>query len=163
VSVRVSINNYETLLSNAEKRAVRRREPEIVPRPSDLHAVLASVAGKIELEYGGERRSESEVIERLLARAVLAVWDRHLTVEALRSVVTYFETGWGVEVSDDMASEEYREGVQQIAGLRDAIEGLGPFESPGLMAAAVEFVLEGLHLHQRLNKDRSGGRGTFHA
>jgi magnesium chelatase subunit I len=163
VSVRVSINNYETLLSNAEKRAVRRREPEIVPRPSDLHAVLASVAGKIELEYGGERRSESEVVERLLARALLAVWDRHLTVDALRSVVAYFETGWGVEVSDDMASEEYRDGVQQIAGLRDAIEALGPFESPGLMAAAVEFVLDGLHLHQRLNKDRSGGRGTFHA
>jgi magnesium chelatase subunit I len=62
-----------------------------------------------------------------------------------------------------MAAEEYREGLQQIPGLREAIERLGPFESPGLMAAALEFVLEGLHGHQRLNKDRSGGRGTFHA
>jgi magnesium chelatase subunit I len=163
VSVRVSINNYETLLSNAEKRAVRRREPEIVPRPSDLHAVLASVTGKIELEYGGESRTESDVVERLLGRALLAVWDRHLTVEALRAVIGHFEAGWGVEVSDTMASEEYREGVQQIPGLREAIERLGPFESPGLTAAALEFVLEGLHLHQRLNKDRHGGRGTFHA
>jgi len=163
VSVRVSINNYETLLANAEKRAVRRSEPEIVPRPSDLHAVVASMAGKIELEYGGEARSEGEVVDRLLGRAVLAVWDRYLTVDALRSVIGYFEAGWGVEVSDGMAAEEYREGLQQIPGLREAIERLGPFESPGLMAAALEFVLDGLHVHQRLNKDRSGGRGTFHA
>jgi magnesium chelatase subunit I len=163
VSVRVSINNYETLLANAEKRAVRHAEPEIVPRPSDLHAVMASIAGKIELEYGGEARSETEVVERLLARAVLAVWDRYLTVDALRSVVGYFEAGWGVEVSDAMAADEYREGLQQIPGLREAIERLGSFESPGLTAAALEFVLEGLHVHQRLNKDRSGGRGTFHA
>ena len=26
------------------------------------------------------------------------------------------------------------------------------------MAAATELVLEGLHLHQKLNKDREGGR-----
>ena len=32
VSVRVTINNYESVLSNAEKRAVRLGEPEIVPR-----------------------------------------------------------------------------------------------------------------------------------
>jgi hypothetical protein len=40
---------------------------------------------------------------------------------------------------------------------------LGTFESPGLMAAAIEFVLEGLHLHQKLNKDRDGGRYTYRA
>src|SRR5581483_8518307 len=51
VSVRVTINNYESLVSNAEKRAVRTGEREIVPRLTDLHAVLASTAGKIELEY----------------------------------------------------------------------------------------------------------------
>jgi magnesium chelatase subunit I len=121
------------------------------------------MAGKIELEYGGEARSAAEVVDRLLARALLTVWDRYLSVDTLRPVIAYFEGGWGVEVSDAMASEEYREGLQQIPGLREAIEGLGPFESPGLMAAALEFVLDGLHGHQRLNKDRSGGRGTFHA
>ena len=51
VSVRVTINNYESLLSNAEKRAVRLGEPEIVPRLTDLPRVFASTAGKIELEY----------------------------------------------------------------------------------------------------------------
>jgi magnesium chelatase subunit I len=163
VSVRVSINNYETLISNAEKRAVRTQEREIVPRLTDLHAVLASTAGKIELEYAGEEKKEEELIERLIGRAVLAVWDRLLTVEALAMVVAHFESGWGVEVSDRMPASEYREGVQKIPGLREAVARLGPFESPGLMAAAIEFVLEGLHLHQKLNKDRDGGRWAYRA
>src|SRR5580704_8420423 len=36
VSVRVSINNFESVISNAEKRAVRLGDNEIVPRLSDL-------------------------------------------------------------------------------------------------------------------------------
>jgi len=163
VSVRVSINNYETLISNAEKRALRIGEREIVPRLTDLHAVLASTAGKIELEYAGEDKKEEDLVDRLINRAVLAVWDRFLSVEALGRVVAHFEAGWGVEVSDRMPAAEYREGVQKIPGLREAVALLGPFESPGLMAAAIELVLEGLHLHQRLNKDREGGRWAYRA
>src|SRR4029077_18323812 len=116
VSVRVTINNYESLISNAEKRSVRSSEREVVPRLSDLHSVLASTAGKIELEYVGEDKKEEDLIDRLINRAVLAVWDRFLSAEALGRVVAHFEAGWGVEVSDRMPSAEYREGVQKIPG-----------------------------------------------
>ena len=163
VSVRVTINNYESLLSNAEKRSVRLSEREIVPRLTDLHSVLASTAGKIELEYVGEDKRENDLIDRLINRAVLKVWDKYLKVEGLKKVTEHFEAGWGVEVSDRMRAEEYLEGIRQIPGLREAVAQLGPFESPGLMAAAIEFVLEGLHLHQKLNKDRTGGRYTYRA
>jgi magnesium chelatase subunit I len=161
VSVRVTINNYESLLSNAEKRSVRLSEREIVPRLTDLHSVLASTAGKIELEYVGEEKREEELIDRLINRAVLKVWDKYLKVEAIKHVVEHFEAGWGVEVSDQMRAEDYLEGIRQIPGLREGVAMLGAFESPGLMAAAIEFVLEGLHLHQKLNKDRAGGRYTY--
>jgi len=163
VSVRVTINNYESLVSNAEKRAVRLSEREIVPRLTDLHSILASTAGKIELEYVGEDKREDDLIDRLINRAVLKVWDKYLRVEGLKKVTEHFEAGWGVEVSDRMRAEEYLEGIRQIPGLREAVAQLGPFESPGLMAAAIEFVLEGLHLHQKLNKDRAGGRYTYRA
>ena len=142
---------------------MRAGEREIVPRLSDLHAVLASTAGKIELEYAGEDRKEEEIIERLINRAVLKVWDKSLKVDALKRVVEHFEAGWGVEVSDQMPAEDYLEGIRQIPGLREGVEVLGTFETPGLMATAVEFVLEGLHLHQKLNKDRAGGRFTYRA
>jgi magnesium chelatase subunit I len=34
-------------------------------------------------------------------------------------------------------------------------------ESPAAVASAVEFVLEGLHLSKRLNKDAAGSRATY--
>jgi magnesium chelatase subunit I len=161
VSVRVTINNYESVISNAEKRAVRCRENEIVPRITDLHAILASTSGKIELEYAGEDKREDDLIDRLMNRAMLKVFDRAIALDSLKTVVDYFEGGGGVEVSDRMPAADYLEGVRGIPGLRDAITTLGPFESPALMAAASEFVLEGLHVHRKLNKDREGGRFTY--
>jgi magnesium chelatase subunit I len=163
VSVRVTINNYESILSNAEKRALRLHEPEIVPRLSDLPSLFASTAGKIEVETVGEDLKEEEVIERLLNRAILKVFDKYVNLESLKKVIEYFEQGWGVEISDAMSSGEYLEGIRAIPGLREGIQALGPFESPGLMAAAAEFLLEGLHLHQKLNKEREGGRYVYRA
>ena len=163
VSVRVTINNFESVLSNAEKRALRRHETEIVPRLSDLPSLFASTAGKIEVEYVGEDVKEEDVIERLLNRAIVKVFDRYAKIDELKKVVEHFEQGWGVEVSDAMPSEEYLEGIRAIPGLREGILALGPFESPGLMAAAAEFLLEGLHLHQKLNKEHLGGRYVYRA
>ena len=163
VSVRVTINNFESAISNAEKRAIRNGENEIVPRLSDLHSLYASTAGKIELEYVGEDKKGEDLIERLINRAVLKVFDRVLKIEDLKRVIGYFEQGWGVEVSDSSPSSEYVEPLREIPDLRETIEKLGAFESPGLMAAASELVFEGLHLHQKLNKDRQGGRFAYHA
>ena len=98
VSVRVTINNFESAISNAEKRAVRNSENEIVPRISDLHSLYASTAGKIELEYVGEDKKEDDLIERLINRAVLKVFDKYLKLDDLKKVSSYFEQGWGVEV-----------------------------------------------------------------
>jgi magnesium chelatase subunit I len=163
VSVRVTINNFESLISNAEKRAIVNNENEIVPRLSDLHSLYASTAGKIELEYVGEDKKDDDLIERLINRAVLKVFDRYLKLDDLKKVISYFEQGWGVEVSDRAPSSDYTEPLREVAGLREAIAMLGPFETPGLMAAASEFIFEGLHLHQKLNKDRQGGRFAYHA
>lgn len=162
VSVRVSINNYEALISNAEKRAIINGENEIVPRLSDLHALYAATAGKIELEYVGEDKKDDDLIERLVNRAVLKVFDRFFKLDDLKRVSAYFEEGWGVEVSDSAPAAEYMDALREVPGLRDAIAGLGAFETPGLMATASEFIFEGLHLHQKLNKERQGGRFAYH-
>ena len=161
VSVRVTINNYESLISNAEKRALRLKENDIVPRISDLHALMASTTGKIEIEYVGEDKKEGELVEKLLNRSIVKVFDQHFSLNSLQKVVEYFNAGWGVEVSDQMPSQDYLEGIKEIPGLKEAIRNLGIQESPSLMASATEFVLEGLHLHQKLNKEVEGGRATY--
>lgn len=163
VSVRVSINNYETLLSNAEKRAVRVGENEIVPRPSDLYALFASTAGKLELEYGVDGAKETQVVDRLLAVAIKAAFDERIQAAEVETIVEYMGKGWGVAVSDTMPSTDYAEALASIPGLREVVDKLGPFESPGLAAAAVEFVFEGLHLAKKLNRTRDGGRLSYAA
>jgi magnesium chelatase subunit I len=163
VSVRMTINNFESMLSNAEKRAVKINETEIVPRLSDLHALYASTAGKLELEYVGEDKKEEDLVERLVNRAVLKVFDHHFKLDDLKPVITYFEDGWGVEVSDLSPSSEYLDALREVPGLRDAVNQLGVAETPGLMATASELIFEGLHLHQKLNKERQGGRFAYHA
>ena len=161
VSVRVTISNYESMTSNAEKRALRLKERDVVPRISDLHSLLASTSGKLEMEYVGEDRKEDDVVEKLLNRAILKVFDHYFNASSLQKIVEYFNTGWGVEVSDVMPSGDYLEGIKEIPGLKEAIRSLGTMEAPALMASATEFVLEGLHLHQKLNKEVKGGRVTY--
>ena len=161
VSVRVTINNYESMISNAEKRSLRLREREVVPRISDLHSILASTGGKIEMEYVGEEKKDEELVEKLMNRAITKVFDQYFSVNSLQKVIDYFNSGWGVEVSDVMPSQDYLEGIKEIPGLKEAIRSLGTMDSPALLASATEFILEGLHLHQKLNKEVEGGRVTY--
>ena len=84
VSVRVTIANHETLAAAALKRAVRLGEPAAAPRISDLPAVVASTAGKIELETLGDETREDRVVEKLVARAVVNVFNRHFALTSWR-------------------------------------------------------------------------------
>src|SRR5262249_60940864 len=77
-------------------------------------------------------------------------------------VVESFARGWRVEVSQAMPAREVLAGLDQIAGLEAAAGALAGGSSDGRLAAAIEFVLEGLHLANRLNK-RPGDQGALYA
>jgi magnesium chelatase subunit I len=163
VSVRVSVANLEVLEAAALKRAVRLREPLGSPRVSDLGAVLAATAGKLELEAVGEEASEERVVERLVTKAVFAAFNRRASLDQLAPVVEAFEDGLVIETGQEIPSARYARWLREIPALRDAVVALRAFdatdgaEEPAVIASAVEFLLEGLHLHRRLNKDRGAG------
>jgi magnesium chelatase subunit I len=157
VSVRVTIANQETLLAAALKRAVRLGEPVAAPRISDLPAVVASTAGKIELETLGDETREDKVIEKLVQRAIVNVFNRHFALSELVPLVERFEAGAEAEVGETVASDRHERLVAEIDELRRAVGHLDVGESPAGMASGVEFVLEGLHLNRRLNKERRAG------
>ncbi len=138
VSVRLTIANYETLVANALRRALRTGEPVAVPRVSDLSALVSSTQGKVEVEALEEGR-EHEVVAQLASAAVLAVFRRRVTLTDPGAVVASFEAEQVVHAGDDLPAAE----------------------SPALLASALEFLLEGLHLTKRLNKDASGARALY--
>jgi len=159
VSVRVSICNYENLLSSALKRAIRLGEPVASPRVSDLDAMVASTSGKIELEAVGET-SEDRILNKLAQKALLNVFNRAFTGSDLDDVVTSFQGGMKVDVSDVMPSEAYVRQIGEARPIHAACKKLGA-KDPASVASAVEFVLEGLHLSRKLNKDVKSGQTSY--
>jgi len=159
VSVRVTICNYENLVSSALKRAIRLGEHEAAPRVSDLGAVVASTSGKIELETLGDG-GEDKVLGKLVQRAVLNVFARCFRPGELDEVVAAFQGGLAITVSDTMASAEYVNQIGRVSPLQAAVRKLGA-GGPASTASALEFILEGLHLSRKLNKDVQAGRFRY--
>jgi len=160
VSVRASIADYESMLANAMRRAIRTGEKDVVPRISDLPYILPTLSGKIEFDTVEEGKEE-QIIEKLVQGAVVTVFNRHFNIVDLEEVVTKFKAGLSVDVSDTLSSKDYIKIVKQVEGLDRAIAKLEPGENLAVIAASVEFILEGLHLNKRLNKDRVGGRTQY--
>jgi magnesium chelatase subunit I len=162
VSVRLSVANYETLVANAVRRALRLHEADAVPRVSDLLALTSSTAGKVEIETLDDTDAES-VVDRVIRSAIVSVFRRRCRIEDFREVLSGFEQGGTVNVGDDVPSSEYLQVLTRFPALRAAVAPLAGSETPGTVASAVELVLEGLHLSRRLNKDAVAGRATYRA
>jgi magnesium chelatase subunit I len=160
VSVRVSVANYENMLSSALRRAIRLREKQVAPRISDLIALVQSTGGKIELETVGDR-DEEKVIEKLLQKAVLNVFNRHFALHEFDELLAGFDNGLKIEVGDSLASLEYVRQAAEVSGFTPAIKKLGGQGNPAQIASSIELVLEGLHLNRKLNKDRTAGRMRY--
>jgi magnesium chelatase subunit I len=161
VSVRVSIANYENLVSNALRRAIRTGEKEAVPRVSDLPALIPSSAGKLELETW-EENDDSSVLEKIIRTACSNVFRRHFTVQEFSDLVQRFDRGgFTVEVSDHTPSDVYETAIRELPGIDKAAAKLEEPSSPATRAAVLEFILEGLHLSKRLNKTPIDGSTIY--
>ena len=162
VSVRMSISNYETLISNALRRAIVIGEKDVVPRISDLPYLFASTTGKIELESIEEGR-EKHIVEDLVKKSIRKVFNRTLKVDSFKNFVERFKGGAAIEVAEMMPSQEYSRIVGEFNDLMDGVIALGSFDNATAVASAVEFILEGLHLNDRLNKEIVEGRRSYRA
>jgi magnesium chelatase subunit I len=161
VSVRLTIANYETLAANATRRALRNGEAGAVPRVSDLASLVSSTQGKVEVETLEEGREEL-LVSQLLAAAVLSVFRRRVILDDPHAVVAAFTEETVVHAGDDLPASAYAETLTRLPALSGPVLALaGGSEDPGVVASAVEFLLEGLHLTKRLNKEAAGARATY--
>ena len=123
--------------------------------------MASSTSGKIEIESLEEGR-ESAILQQLISGAVLTVYKQLAQHEKMRDVIAAFEEGGVAHVGGDRGSLEQATLIMEMPSLREPVLALiGGDESPAVVASAVEFVLEGLHLSKRLNKDAMGNRATY--
>jgi len=160
VSVRMSIGNYENLVANAVRRAVRVGEQSAVPRIADLRFMAASTTGRVEIEALDEGKEE-QVLDRIQRAAISSVFSRYFAAGQFENLVNRFEDGEIVEVGEAMPSAAYIRSLGDTAELAAALRRLQLPDRPEVKAAVVEFLLEGLHLNKRLNKDELEGRALY--
>jgi len=166
VSQRMPIAVLETVVSSAERRAIRQGEQEAVPRVGDVYASLPAITGKLELEYEGEMQGAARIANELVMTAAGVTFEEYETrvtgVDGeleLGPIIDYFESGGVIQVSEDATAAACVEGFRQVPGLLDMAEllELVPEDGgDGLRAAACELVLEGLASNNKISRTRGG-------
>jgi magnesium chelatase subunit I len=159
VSQRLPITTLELVTSNAERRALLNKEGIVVPRVSDLYAALPSITGKFELEYEGELRGAEQIARDLIRAAVGAVFTGMSEGIDMRSVIDWFDLGGTLPFTDTTSADEVVQQTHGVQGLRDLADKLGlpPGAPTPVVAAAIDFVLEGLCAQRKIS--RSDDRG----
>src|SRR5204863_9734228 len=113
-------------------------------------------------EQAHEERPEDQDIQHRPPSTVLTLFQEHVGTDDARDVISAFDGGAIVHAGDDVVSADEAKLVSDIPALRQPVAALtGGDESPAAVASAVEFILEGLHLSKRLNKDAVGARATY--
>jgi len=163
VSARFAIAAIETLAASAVRRAALSGERAAVARVSDLPSVVPASRGKVEFEDTEDGR-ELEVLEHLLRRAVAQTFRARLAGVDLSGLQHTFDQGATVETGDLVPAHDLLRQLGPVPGLAQILDRLGVdegVENPGLVAAAVEFAMEGLHLNRRLAKEQVDGRTLY--
>jgi magnesium chelatase subunit I len=159
VSQRLPISCLENAVSSAERRAVLNAEEKVVPRPSDVYAAMPSITGKLELEYEGEMKGGDVIATTLIKEAVGRVFASRMGGAPTKETLRWFDAGGAIKVPDMAPGAHALRTFRQVPGLVEATAVLGVPENadPALVASACEFILEGLHVQQKI--DRTEQRG----
>jgi magnesium chelatase subunit I len=159
VSQRLPITVLENAVSNAERRGLAKGESPVVPRISDIYAAIPSLTGKFELEYEGELMGAENVAREMIREAVADTFSVYLGSADLRAVVAYFEAGGSLKLHDDSSSADLLSQLKRVPGLLDHTHslGVGRGEPAPLVAAAGEFVLEGLYGQKKIGRSEDRG------
>ena len=181
VSARMPIALIENLVSNAERRGLLAGEPKVITRVCDLQHAVSAVSGKVELVLEGEQEGALNVARALLGRGIKALFSQRfpdafkprrgrraaeteggaeVTASEYRPILEWFSSGNHVEVADDLPQTEYARQLNAVRGLAPlAAKYLSP-ANPEEHAVAMELVLEGLHQHSMLSRERMDGART---
>jgi magnesium chelatase subunit I len=159
VSQRLPITVMETVVSNAERRALRQGENTAVPRIDDLYAALPAITGKLELEYEGELHGSDKIARELIQQSASHTFDIRAGGADVEDIIEYFETGGALQIAEDASSDACVMGFETVPGLLGLVEhvGLAPSASSnGFRAAACELVLEALVAQKRISRNTGG-------
>ena len=160
VSQRLPITVLESVVSNAEQRAIRAGEDIAGARLADVYSALPAITGKLELEYEGELEGGEKIARELISLAAGATFDNYFNEEDATPVIEYFNEGGALQVSGNSSTEAILKGFGTVPGLVELARTFGSEASAAGditdLLAATELVLEGLVAKRRISRTESG-------
>ncbi len=164
VSVRLTVSNYETLAAAAVRRTLHSGETIAVPRVIDLDALTPSTVGKIEIETLQDDR-DTEILNSIRKEAVRLAFRDAVGSDVQQEVLEAFAEGRVVHAGEDITSSDYAALLADTPCFANALTALGyeseDLKNPALVASGIEFILEGLHVSKRLNKESASGAAIY--
>ena len=159
VSQRLPITVMESVISNAERRAILTEEEEIVPRISDIYAAVPSMTGKMELEYEGEQIGATKIAKDLIKRAAGIIFEGYFVGIDFTDTVRWFDGGNNLRLADTASADECLHLLEAVPELIET--ALIPFDfkrsDEGQTVSVCEFVLEGLYAQNKISRNEEGG------
>jgi magnesium chelatase subunit I len=165
VSARMSITAFENLLSTAERRSLLTGEEKTSVRLSDFVGVIPAITGKVELVYEGEQEGAEAVAYMLIDNAIRTLFTTYFpkveklekkSVEGPFSQITdwFLEDDGFLEITDESSDEAYAKNLNRINPLDQIIEKYQPDTKEEDLLFLKEFILWGLAVNKKLNKER---------
>lgn len=165
VSARMSITAFENLLSTAERRALITGDEKTSVRLSDFVGIIPAITGKVELVYEGEQEGAEAIAELLIDNAVRTLFGVLFPkIEKLQkkdaatpydSIIEWFLDDKGfLEITDNSSDENFTKQLNLITPLDDLINEFRPETDEKDHLYLKEFILWGLAVSKKLNKER---------
>jgi magnesium chelatase subunit I len=161
VSARLTISAYESLLSAAERRALRNGEDSTYIRIADLYGVIPAICGKVELVYEGEVEGPVIVAQNLIGKALRTQFlnyfpdpekSKKSKINPFAKVIEWFGSGNEMEMIGDMADREYKARLKTIDGLDDFVDMLSAYGDAEEKLFMMEFALHGMAEYSLIGK-----------
>jgi magnesium chelatase subunit I len=158
VSQRMSITVMESVVSNAERRALLTGDDLIVPRIADIYAAIPSMTGKMELEYEGEQIGANRIARDLIKRAAGEIFEGYFVGIDFSRTVQWFDEGNKLLLADTASASECLNLIEPVPELLET--AMIPFDfrrsETARLVSACELALEGLYAENKITRNEEG-------
>jgi magnesium chelatase subunit I len=120
---------------------------------------MPSITGKLELEYEGEMKGSEVIARALIKEAIGRVFSARMAGAPTQETVAWFDAGGAVKVANVTPAGEALRFLEKVPGLVEmtALLGVPEKTDPGFTVSACEFILEGLHVQQKIDRNEQRG------
>jgi len=162
VSQRLPISLVESVISNAERRALACGEEVGGARIGDIYASLPAITGKLELEYEGEQFGSERIAIELIRKACARVFTERFAQVELKPIVDVFSSGRNLTIPEMTPTSELLVQLRSIRNLVDSAH-MGNLEDDRdeTVIAACELILEGLYAQKKIHRSEARDGAVF--